>query len=71
MVVKTQGTTAAQLERSIECIKYTLFCLSAVMWVSDSFFNCIVGIISDAYLGRFTGESPRRFVFCATCAGSG
>ncbi|OXU24509.1 hypothetical protein TSAR_006933 [Trichomalopsis sarcophagae] len=33
MVVKTQGAGMAQLERRIECVKYTLFCFSAVMWM--------------------------------------
>ncbi|XP_011501881.1 PREDICTED: CD81 antigen [Ceratosolen solmsi marchali] len=36
MVPKIQNSNAALLERRIECIKYTLFCFSAIMWILGS-----------------------------------
>lgn len=31
-----QGESAAKLEKSIGCIKYTLFCFNVVAWVSNN-----------------------------------
>ncbi|XP_043268591.1 tetraspanin-2A [Venturia canescens] len=33
MVLKSQGTESARLEHQIGCIKYTIFCLDAVLWI--------------------------------------
>ncbi|XP_015596962.1 tetraspanin-2A [Cephus cinctus] len=33
MVIKTAGTTAVQLERTIGGLKYTIFCLNAIVWI--------------------------------------
>lgn len=32
-----QGESVAKLEKSIGCIKYTLFCFNVVAWVSNNF----------------------------------
>lgn len=35
-----QGESAAKLEKSIGCIKYTLFCFNVVAWVSNISLFC-------------------------------